>query len=113
MITVQEASASTSTTTTTTAGDRVSEFSIKQMDLNAETLGIPDSDYEATVTMPAIEFQRIIKDLTSFGEGLSVSVVKDAIKFNTTGDHGSASVTVRQSDAVDGVCVRTGGMPVH
>lgn len=87
-----------------TAGDRVSEFSVKQMDLNAETLGIPDAEYDASVTMPANQFQRIVRDLTTFGEGLAVSVVKDAIKFHTTGDHGTANITCKQSSNVDGVC---------
>lgn len=85
-------------------GERVSEFELKQMELNVETLGIPEAAYDATVTMPAADFQRICKDLTSFGETIAVSVVKDAIKFHVTGDVGDASVTVRQ--VIDGNKVR-------
>lgn len=76
--------------------ERISEFDLKLMELNVETLGIPEAEYDATVTMPANDFQRICKDLTSFGETVAVSITKDAIKFHVSGDVGDASVTVRQ-----------------
>lgn len=41
--------------------ERLSEFDLKLMDIDSEQLGIPDSDYDATVKMPSAEFQRICK----------------------------------------------------
>lgn len=41
--------------------DRVSEYEMKLMDIDSEHLGIPDTDHEATVKMPAGEFQRIVR----------------------------------------------------
>lgn len=38
------------------------------MDIDSEHLGIPDTDYSATVTMPAGEYARIVKDLSSIGD---------------------------------------------
>jgi ribosomal protein L14 len=51
--------------------------------------------------MPAGEFQRIMKDLSSIGDTVVISVTKDGVKFSTSGDIGSANVTVRQNTAVD------------
>lgn len=48
--------------------DRVSDFELKLMDIDSEHLGIPDTDYAANITMPASEYQRICKDLSSIGD---------------------------------------------
>ena len=41
--------------------ERISDFELKLMDIDSEQLGIPDTDYAATVKMPAGEFARIMK----------------------------------------------------
>ena len=38
------------------------------MDIDSEHLGIPDTEYSAVVKMPAAEFQRIMRDLSSIGD---------------------------------------------
>ena len=48
--------------------DRISEYDIKLMDIDQEHLGIPETDYAATITMPAAEFQRICRDLSALSE---------------------------------------------
>lgn len=48
--------------------DRISEYDIKLMDIDQEHLGIPDTEYAATITMPSGEFQRICRDLIALSE---------------------------------------------
>lgn len=48
--------------------DRLSEYDIKLMDIDQEHLGIPDTDYAATIEMPSSEFQRICRDLIAMSE---------------------------------------------
>ncbi len=48
--------------------DRVSDFELKLMDIDSEHLGIPDTDYSATITMPAAEYKRICGDLSTIGD---------------------------------------------
>jgi len=48
--------------------DRLSEYDIKLMDIDQEHLGIPDTEYAATIEMPAAEFQRICRDLIAMSE---------------------------------------------
>jgi len=81
--------------------DKISDFELKLMDIDSEHLGIPDTEYEAVVKMPAHEFQRICRDLSSIGDTVVISVTKDGVKFSTTGDIGNANVTVRQNTTVD------------
>ncbi|KAH0445270.1 hypothetical protein IEQ34_025523 [Dendrobium chrysotoxum] len=86
--------------------ERISDFELKLMDIDSEQLGIPDTDYAATVKMPSTEFSRIVKaqlsinnfcdrDLSGIGDTVAISVTKDGIKFSTNGDIGSANITVR------------------
>lgn len=48
--------------------DRISEYDLKLMDIDQEHLGIPDTEYAATVTMPSAEFKRICTDLQAMSE---------------------------------------------
>mmetsp|Transcript_9345 Transcript_9345/g.28117 ORF Transcript_9345/g.28117 Transcript_9345/m.28117 type:complete len:269 (+) Transcript_9345:180-986(+) len=81
--------------------DRIADFELKLMDIDAEQLGIPDTDYSANVRMPSSEFKRIMAELSSIGDTVVISVTKDGIKFSTSGDIGSANVTCRQNTSVD------------
>jgi len=48
--------------------DRISEYDIKLMDIDQEHLGIPETSYAATISMPSAEFQRICRDLSALSE---------------------------------------------
>ena len=48
--------------------DRISEYDIKLMDIDQEHLGIPETEYAASIEMPAAEFQRICRDLSALSE---------------------------------------------
>ena len=48
--------------------DRISEYDIKLMDIDQEHLGIPDTEYAATISMPSSEFKKICGDLTALSE---------------------------------------------
>jgi proliferating cell nuclear antigen len=48
--------------------DRIAEYELKLMDIDSDTLGIPETDYDARVTMPSSEFQRIVRDLSMLGQ---------------------------------------------
>lgn len=71
---------------------------MKLMDIDTEHLGIPDTVYDAEVTMPSTEFARIIRDLKELGESVKIEVNKDGIRFSADGDIGSAQVTLKPSN---------------
>ena len=48
--------------------DRLSEYDIMLRDIDQEHLGIPETEYSATITMPSAEFQRICRDLMALSE---------------------------------------------
>ena len=64
---------------------QVSDYEMKLMNLDAEHLGIPETDYAAVIKMPSAEFQRVIRDLSQFGDSLMISVTKEGVKFSAAG----------------------------
>ncbi|RKP20537.1 hypothetical protein ROZALSC1DRAFT_5786, partial [Rozella allomycis CSF55] len=71
-------------------GDRVSEFDMKLMTIDAELLSIPDNDYDVTIKMSSAEFSRICKDLANFGETMNISADKESVRFGVEGDVSAA-----------------------
>lgn len=84
-----------------TNADRISDFELKLMDIDSEHLGIPETEYKATVKMPAAEFQRICKDLSTLGDTVTIAVGKEGVKFSVSGELGSGNMTIRPNTSVD------------
>uniref|UniRef100_A0A7S3R9Q3 DNA sliding clamp PCNA n=1 Tax=Dunaliella tertiolecta TaxID=3047 RepID=A0A7S3R9Q3_DUNTE len=77
--------------------DRISDFDLKLMSIESEHLGIPDQDYSAEVKMPSGEYQRICRDLASIGDTVQINATKEGVKFTTSGDVGTANITLRHN----------------
>jgi len=82
--------------------NKVSDFELKLMDIDAESLGIPDTKYQAIVRLPSGEFQRICTNLTQWGDSVIIAANKEGVKFSVSGEMGSGNVTIRQNADVDG-----------
>lgn len=72
---------------------------MKLMDIDADTLGIPETDYDARVTMTAGEFSRIVRDLSTLGESVRIEVSKEGVRFASDGESANGSVLLKQTDA--------------
>ncbi|KAL2107578.1 hypothetical protein VUR80DRAFT_5025 [Thermomyces stellatus] len=81
--------------------DRISEYDLKLMDIDQEHLGIPETEYGATVSMPSAEFRRICTDLMAMSDSVTIEASKDGIKFSSTGDIGNGAVTLRSHSNVE------------
>lgn len=69
------------------------------MDIDSEVLGIPDSEYEASVSMSSQEFVRITRDLSNIGDSVKIDVQKKDITFTTEGEIGNAVLTLKQGSS--------------
>ncbi|CAG0917833.1 unnamed protein product [Notodromas monacha] len=81
--------------------ERVSDYSMKLINLDQEHLGIPDTEYSCVVKMPSADFARICKDLSQFGDCITISCTKEGIKFSVAGDIGTGNVKLAQTANVD------------
>ncbi len=76
---------------------------MKLMDIDADQLGIPETDYDASVTMPSAEFGRIVRDLSLLGESVRIEVSKEGIRFVSDGEAANGNILIKQSaDASSG-----------
>ncbi|OHT09382.1 proliferating cell nuclear antigen [Tritrichomonas foetus] len=80
-------------------GGRYFEFSMNLMDIESEHLAIPDSEPEASVTLPSSEFQKICRDLTQFGDTVKISVKPKTVTFSLSGNTGNGAVTLSSFDS--------------
>ena len=72
---------------------------MKLMDIDSDTLGIPDTDYDARVTMRASEFSRIVRDLSLLGESVRIEVTKEGVRFASDGEAANGNVLLKQTEA--------------
>ena len=68
---------------------------LKLMEIDNEQLGIPDTPYKCTVTMPSGEFERIVRDLQVMGDTCTISCSKEGIRFSVSGNMGSGNILLR------------------
>lgn len=45
--------------------------------------------YNCIVKMPSTEFARICRDLSQFGEAITIQCSKEGVKFSAAGDYGN------------------------
>jgi proliferating cell nuclear antigen len=67
----------------------------KLMDIDSESLNIPEMSYASVVSLPSEEFQRIVRDLQCLGNVCTITAKGDSIKFLAAGDLGSGGVLLR------------------
>ncbi|XP_015605880.1 proliferating cell nuclear antigen [Cephus cinctus] len=77
--------------------DKISEYEMKLINLDQEHLGIPETLYSCVVKMPSQEFARICRDLSQFGDAMTIACSKEGIKFSAAGDYGTANVKLAQT----------------
>ncbi|BFZ53539.1 proliferating cell nuclear antigen [Savitreella phatthalungensis] len=82
--------------------ERFSEYDLKLMDIDQEHLGIPDTEYSCTVTMPSAEFARITRDLQAISESVKIECNKDGITFSCEGDIGNGAITLKPNSGYEG-----------
>ncbi|PPQ91043.1 hypothetical protein CVT25_014029 [Psilocybe cyanescens] len=78
--------------------DRIAEYDMKLMDIDADTVTIPETEYDARVTLPSSEFTRIVRDLSQLGESVHIEVSKEGVRFTSDSELANGSVILRQSD---------------
>lgn len=77
--------------------ERIADFELKLMDIDAEPLGIPDTEYLCKIKMPSNEFKKIIADMQVIGDTCIISCTKEGVRFSVTGDMGTGNVLVRST----------------
>lgn len=67
---------------------RTCEYQLKLLDIEAESMGIPEMDYRCKVVLSSSEFAKIMRDLSVLGDTVVIAVSKEGVKFSSSGDVG-------------------------
>jgi len=78
--------------------DRISEFELKLIKIDSEPLGIPETEYSATIMITSSEYRRISSEMITLGDTMQIGISKEGIKFEVEGDIGKATVFLKQME---------------
>lgn len=73
-------------------------FELNLIDVEQDTLGIPDVDYDVEITMKSDNFVELINELMVFGTNLNIICSEDLLEFNASGDTGKLKVNIPIDD---------------
>ncbi len=71
---------------------------MKLMEIETDTLTIPETEYDARITMPSAEFARIVRDLNLLGESVRIEISKEGVRFAADGEAANGSVLLKPTD---------------
>lgn len=73
-------------------------YNLKLLDLNEETLSIPDVEFEFSMTMPSTDFQRYCRDMQNVSEKVRISIVNnDFLNISCDGDFASQNTVIGET----------------
>jgi len=81
--------------------DRISEFELKLIKIETEPLGIPETQYSATISITSSEYRRISSEMITLGDTVQIGISKEGVKFEVEGDVGKATVFLKQMEKED------------
>ena len=61
--------------------DRIAGYGMKLMDIDSDTLSMPETGYEARVIMTSSDFTRIVRDLSQLGENVRIEAKREGVRF--------------------------------
>lgn len=79
------------------AEDKVSDFELRLMQIDAEHLGVPESEFDAKAVMPAKNFAKVVTDMGQFAESIIIEITPKGIKFTAKGDFGTGNTLYKAS----------------
>lgn len=78
------------------------KFELRLMDIETELMNIPETDYDADITMKSTEFNKLMAENILFAETLVIKLGEDDnIYMSASGDIGKIEVKIKEEDIVE------------
>ena len=75
------------------------KFELRLMDIDTEMMCIPETEYDADITMKSSEFNKLMAENSLFADSLSIRLGEDDdIYMSATGDIGKIEVKIKEDD---------------
>ena len=85
----------------------VTNFKLKLLDINEDVLEFPDIHMNVVTTMPSIDFQRFVRDMSNLGNEMCIWRDGHELELICQGDFADQKTVIKYPDAPR--CDRTGG----
>jgi proliferating cell nuclear antigen len=86
-------------------GEFTKHFEIPLMDIESDTLNIPETDYSVEIVMDSDSFMKLMNQFKDFGENLDIQINQDKLLFCAkNGETEKMSVEIKTDD-VDSFCI--------
>ena len=82
---------------------KTSEYQLKLMEIESDTMSIPEMDYNTTVSLSSAEFAKICRDMSICGDTVTVAVNRDGVKFSASSEFGEGFAYLRTGSTADSV----------
>ena len=76
-------------------------FELGLIDVEDDTLGIPDVEYDVDFTINSKKFSELISELMVFGSNLNIICSEEVLEFNASGDAGKLKVNIPIDDLTE------------
>jgi proliferating cell nuclear antigen len=83
------------------SGAATKSFVLKCLDIDADPVEIPETEYEVTMQMKSDMFQSICKDLNIMGDSVHIECSEEATVFSAQGNTGQAEIKLTPSEDVN------------
>eukprot|EP00178_Gracilaria_changii_P010396 TRINITY_DN30219_c0_g1_i1.p1 TRINITY_DN30219_c0_g1~~TRINITY_DN30219_c0_g1_i1.p1 ORF type:complete len:259 (-),score=49.93 TRINITY_DN30219_c0_g1_i1:42-818(-) len=80
---------------------KVQDFELKLLEIDNESLGIPDTEYNCEIKTPSGEFQKICRNLAMFGDTVVIAADNDGVKFTTSGESSTSNMMLKPCSSAD------------
>ena len=69
------------------------------MDLNEQSLSVQPADFESIITMPSVEFQKIIRDMNVLADVVDIKSIGKQLMFGCRGDFASQETVIGEANS--------------
>ena len=73
-------------------------FKMNLLDISDEDISIPPAEFETELTLPSIDFQKLIRDMTNIGEYVDIKSVGENLIFDCNGDFATQETILSKID---------------
>lgn len=83
------------------------KYDLKLLDIDIETITIPDVESEVLVTIPSVDLQRITRDVTNLSDTVTITSKDETLEFSCDGDFARQCTSI--GSAEHGLTFKTNG----
>lgn len=78
--------------------NKEAEFQLNLLNLDSETLGIPDTEYPTSISIGSSEFAKLIKELNTVADVIQITINDDkSVVFSYKGKAGKGKITIKNN----------------